>query len=85
MADSPPRRHSSGSGSGRRGSIYRSSQVFNRLDSRNYALPLGVPEKSTQIEQQEELVKNLNTYYIQCKDGNWGGGGGGGNNKESLK
>lgn len=66
MADSPPRRHSSGSGSGRRGSIYRSSQVFNRLDSRNYALPLGVPEKSTQIEQQEELVKNLNTYYIQC-------------------
>lgn len=67
MADSPPRRHSSGSGSGRRGSIYRSSQVFNRLDSRNYALPLGVPEKSTQIEQQEELVKNLNTYYIQLK------------------
>lgn len=68
MADqSPPRRHSSGSGSGRRGSIFRSSQVFSRVDSRNYTLPLGVPEKSAQIEQQEQLVKNLNTYYIQLK------------------
>ncbi|XP_056008769.1 phosphorylase b kinase regulatory subunit beta-like isoform X2 [Ostrea edulis] len=52
--------------SGRRNSVLKSN-LLNRLDSRNYPLPWAANEKSTVIEQQEELVKKLNTYYIQLK------------------